>query len=91
MATAERHGVEERWCGEQGKRCSRVGEEWLRENGWLINKTPLAAIGHRGRQPSTGRLQLLAQRTATSYWPGAGSGRLALSAGEEDREMVAAG
>jgi hypothetical protein len=26
-----------------------------------------------------------------SHWPGASSGRLTLSAGEEDREMVAAG
>jgi hypothetical protein len=49
----------------------RQGEERLVVD---LTKTPLVTIGHRGRQPSVGRLQPLAQRTATSYWPGAGSG-----------------
>jgi hypothetical protein len=49
----------------------RQGEERLVVD---LTKRPLVTIGHRGRQPSVGRLQPLAQRTATSYWPGAGSG-----------------
>jgi hypothetical protein len=49
----------------------RQGEERLLVD---LTKTPLVTIGHRGRQPSAGQLQPLAQRTATSYWPEADSG-----------------
>jgi hypothetical protein len=58
--------------------------------GWF-NRTLLAFHWSGWAAFLIGRLQPVAQDLVASHWPGADSGRLALSAGEEDKEMMAAG